>query len=290
MTSSDDASGAAAFTRALPDLTALAVLQLLMWPSSDSQAHRSVWHALMGSLRNLCTLRTLWLTDWQLDANSSAAYFSELSPALASLRALTALTLEVDARTQQTAPNPAAAAADSIAGAALVQTIGTLNQLQVLHLSLLRCVGVRACCQHLAGLSNLTELSLVLLGVTDAPAPDAQEPHAAPEGTFAQLLAGMTHLDTLALEGVGLNGHSALRAFFGILPTLVHLRVLSLVNNRLGVGAAMVLASIVSQLPALDGVTVYEGNDLVEPGDDVSDDAESTIADMDAIVGRDLFY
>lgn len=116
----------------------------------------------------------------------------------------------------------------------------------------------------------------------EPPAPDAPEPHATPGGTFEQLLAGMTHLDTLALQGVGLNGQSALRVFSTVVPTLVHLQDLWLHDNQLEVAPAMVLAR---QLPALRRVELSEGNDLLEPVDGVP----GTIADLNRISGREIF-
>jgi hypothetical protein len=96
----------------------------------------------------------------------------------------------------------------------------------------------------------------------------------------------MARLDNLTLIGVGLNGRSAARVFSEVVPSMVHLRCLALRENNLGVGPATMLAYDARKLPALRSVEVSEGNDLVEPGDGVP----GTVADMNWIVGRDLFF
>lgn len=229
LASANDASGTAAFTRSLSGLTALVQLQLNMWPSSTSAADHSAWRALMGSLGSLRRLSDLHLIEWRLNNSCSTAYFSELGPTLTSLRALTRLTLEADMSTPQTAPT--VAADDSAAGVALVRAIGSLTQLQGLEITALRRVSVGACCQHLASLSSITHLMLRSLALPVLPALAAA---AAAGGTFEQLLVGMTRLDDLTLNDVGLTGRSAMRVVPTVVPTLLHLQRLSLQRNHLG--------------------------------------------------------
>lgn len=157
------------------------------------------------------------------------------------LRALTSLSLFADASAPQTAHHPDNAAAESAAGAALVQRIGTCTQLE---LTALMCVHVRACCQHLAGLTNLACLTLWLLNLT----PPAVGAHAA-DRTFEQLLVGMTQL-----RAVGLNGSSAMRVFSEVVSKLVNLDHLVLDDNQVGPAPAVVLAQTAKELPALKKV------------------------------------
>lgn len=152
----DDPDGAATFAAALSSLTALASLRLDCWPSSASADDLSAWRTLLASLHSLRSLDSLHILIWQIDHSSSAAYFSELAPTLTSLRALTHLRLHADLFALQSAPVPGAAGIDSAATAAVVQAIGSLTQLEALELAVLRRVNVAACCQHLAGLTNLT--------------------------------------------------------------------------------------------------------------------------------------
>lgn len=96
----------------------------------------------------------------------------------------------------------------------------------------------------------------------------------------------MTQLRRLALNDVGLNGHSAMRLFSRSVPSLLHLQFLSVEKNLLGTGLAMVLATSAPQLPALEHVAVSEGNDLAVPGDGVP----GSLIDLNGIVGRILFW
>lgn len=192
---SDDAGATAAFTSALGSLTKLAILQLGDWPSSASEADSASWQALMARVCTLPDLQELHFEYWQLDTSCSAAYFSELGPVLKSLTALTCLCLAGTYRRLLHAAPPNAA------GTALVRDIGSLDQLQTLTLSALSDLGLCACCQHLARLTNLTRLGLVTLGVTAPPDVPAWMPSAA-DGSFEQLLTGMTQLRVLELVDV----------------------------------------------------------------------------------------
>lgn len=272
--SANDEEGATACAHVVAAMTALSHLILSRWPSSTSTGDRSAWRALMGSLPNLHRLNSLRLTQWQLDTSCSAAYFSELGPMLTALRALKRISFITDRAVRQTAITTAA---NSAAGTALVQTISSLTQLQELSLFGLQSVTVCACTQHLASLTKLTNLTLVSLAAPVPLAPGVPRTLAA-EGTFEQLLAGMTRLRTLTLMMVGLNGRSAMRVVSDIAPTLVHLMRLSLPSNQLGVGPATVLANSVRQLRALRSVNLGSNNALVDPCD--IDGVAGNIADL----------
>lgn len=111
-------------------------------------------------------------------------------------------------------------------------------------------VNVSACCLHLAGLTQLTHLELASLVAIELPVAPAQ-PAAA--SNFEQLLAGMTQLQELTLNNVGLTGRPAMHIFSEIVSKL-HLRRLS-VTDQLGPLPVSALAHAVRQLPALGSVT-----------------------------------
>lgn len=237
----------------------------------------------MSSLCSLRGLDTLHLGRWQLDGGCSAAYLPSLGPALASLCALRCLTLSADHNAPQTVRH---AAADAAAAAALVHAIGSLTQLQALRIAGVAHVGLCTCCQHLGSLTNLAEVQLWWLDSVEPTAPDALEAHPAARSTagrtLEQLLAGMTRLDGLVLDGVGLSGRSAMRFFQRGLPTMLHLECLSLNDNHMGLVPATVLAHAVRQLPALVG----EGNDL--PEEEVG--VPGSLADMNEIASRHVLF
>lgn len=97
----------------------------------------------------------------------------------------------------------------------------------------------------------------------------------AADGSFEQLLMGMTQLRVLEL--VDLNGPRAMCVFQNVMPTLLHLEQLVLTNNEMGPVPAMKLAESARLLPALRSVYA-EGNDL-----------EGALDDLNWIIGFDLF-
>lgn len=99
------------------------------------------------------------------------------------------------------------------------------------------------------------------------------------------MLRQMTRLETLCLQGVGLNGPTAMRALSAVVPMLEHLRRLAIHGNRMGPVAAMVLAHCM--LPASICIEVSVGNELVAVGDNCC--VLGTIADMNRVAGRKVF-